>query len=427
MTSATFKEHYDCIVIGAGPGGCATAALVAEAGFQTLLVERESLPRFHVGESLMPEAYWCFERLGLLDKMRESTFIRKKSVQFVSHSGRESNPFFFEQHDPRENSTTWQVERAEFDKMLFDHAAECGADCRDETRVLDVLFDDDQANGVKLQTSNGDTLSIPCKVVVDATGLSALLANKMDLKQDDPDLRKIAVWSYFKNAAREPGPHGGATIILHTEHKDSWFWFIPLQDNITSIGVVGDRDYLLQGQRSPEEIFAAELNLCAAMQEKLVQAQSCDKYRVAREFSYTTSRQSGPGWVLVGDAFGFIDPIYSSGVYFALKSGELAADAITAGLKNNDLSAEQLGSWISGYGDGTQWIRKLVDAYYANPFSFGQFLKKHPQYTGALTDLLIGRIFHAEAGRIFDDLDPAIQDALKMDEKLHNPSDTSNH
>ena len=112
MTSPAFKDEYDCIVIGAGPGGCATAAMVAQAGYETLLIEREKLPRFHVGESLMPEAFWCFERLGILDKMRESDFIRKKSVQFVSHSGRESNPFFFEKHDPRENSTTWQVERA---------------------------------------------------------------------------------------------------------------------------------------------------------------------------------------------------------------------------------------------------------------------------------------------------------------------------
>ena len=411
MTSPAFKDEYDCIVIGAGPGGCATAAMVAQAGYETLLIEREKLPRFHVGESLMPEAFWCFERLGILDKMRESDFIRKKSVQFVSHSGRESNPFFFEKHDPRENSTTWQVERAEFDKLLYDNAAEHGAECRDETRVLDVLFEGDQANGVTLQTSDSKKHSTACKVVVDATGLSALLANKMGLKQDDPDLRKIAIWSYFENAKREAGPHGGATIILHTEKKDSWFWFIPLRNNITSIGVVGDRDYMLTGRGKPEEIFAEELELCSALQGRLDQATATEKYRVAREFSYTTSKQSGPGWVLIGDAFGFIDPIYSSGVYFALKSGLLASDAIVAGLQADDISGEQLGNWIAGYGEGTQWIRKLVAAYYVNPFSFGQFLKMHPQYTGDLTDLLIGRIFHEGAGRIFDDMDPAIKKA----------------
>ncbi|MFP6649905.1 MAG: tryptophan 7-halogenase, partial [Pirellulaceae bacterium] len=115
------SEHYDCVVIGGGPAGSATAALVAEAGYQTLLLERESVPRFHVGESLMPETYWCFERLGVLDKMKKSDYVQKASVQFVSSTGKESNPFFFEQHDPRKSSRTWQVERAEFDKMLFDN------------------------------------------------------------------------------------------------------------------------------------------------------------------------------------------------------------------------------------------------------------------------------------------------------------------
>jgi flavin-dependent dehydrogenase len=238
------------------------------------------------------------------------------------------------------------------------------------------------------------------------------LANKMALKQDDPDLRKIAIWSYFENAEREAGPHGGATIIMHTEKKDSWFWFIPLRNNITSIGVVGDREYMLEGRGKPEDIFAEELQLCSAMQRRLDKSTATDKYRVAREFSYTTSKQSGPGWVLVGDAFGFIDPIYSSGVYFAMKSGLLASDAIVAGLQVDDVSGKQLGSWIPEYSEGTQWIRKLVDAYYVHPFSFGQFLKMHPQYTGALTDLLIGRIFHDGAGRIFDDMDPAIQAAI---------------
>ena len=242
MISPSFKDEYDCIVIGAGPGGCATSAMVAQAGYDVLLIEREKLPRFHVGESLMPEAFWCFEQLGILDKMRESDFVRKKSVQFVSHSGKESNPFFFEKHDPRECSQTWQVERSAFDQMLFDNAAEKGACCRDKTRVTNVLFDDGRATGVELGLEDGSTQQVKAKVVVDATGLSAILANHLNLKQEYEHLKKIAVWTYFKNAEREPGPHGGATIILHTKLKDSWFWFIPLRDNITSVGVVGNRD-----------------------------------------------------------------------------------------------------------------------------------------------------------------------------------------
>ncbi|MBT6725073.1 MAG: FAD-dependent oxidoreductase [Planctomycetaceae bacterium] len=414
MPDAPINDSYDVVVMGGGPGGSAASALVAEAGYSVLLVEREAVPRFHVGESLMPESFWSFERLGVLDKMRNSNFVKKLSVQFVSHSGKESNPFFFEKHDPRECSQTWQVERSVFDQMLFDNAAEKGACCRDKTRVTNVLFDDGRATGVELGLEDGSTQQVKAKVVVDATGLSAILANHLNLKQEYEHLKKIAVWTYFKNAEREPGPHGGATIILHTKLKDSWFWFIPLRDNITSVGVVGNRDYMLDGRSTPENTFAEELELCGAMQRRLASAEQVEKHRIAREFSYKTSRQSGDGWVLVGDAFGFIDPIYSSGVYFALKSGELAADAIVEGLQNNDLSAAQLGKWISDYSSGTQWIHKLVEAYYTNEFSFGKFLQGHPHHIGHLTDLLIGRIFHDTAGDIFDEMEPAMAEAVKM-------------
>ena len=414
MPNAPINDSYDVVVMGGGPGGSAASALVAEAGYSVLLVEREAVPRFHVGESLMPESFWSFERLGVLDKMRNSNFVKKLSVQFVSHSGKESNPFFFEKHDPRECSQTWQVERSAFDQMLFDNAAEKGACCRYKTRVTNVLFDDGRATGVELGLEDGSTQQVKAKVVVDATGLSAILANHLNLKQEYEHLKKIAVWTYFKNAEREPGPHGGATIILHTKLKDSWFWFIPLRDNITSVGVVGNRDYMLDGRSTPENTFAEELELCGAMQRRLASAEQVEKHRIAREFSYKTSRQSGDGWVLVGDAFGFIDPIYSSGVYFALKSGELAADAIVEGLQNNDLSASQLGKWINDYSSGTQWIHKLVEAYYTNEFSFGKFLQGHPHHIGHLTDLLIGRIFHDTAGDIFDEMEPAMAEAVKM-------------
>ena len=406
------KEQYDCIIVGGGPAGSSAATIVSQAGFDTLLLEREAMPRYHIGESLMPEAFWCFERLGVLDQMRNSDYVRKVSVQFVSSTGKESQPFFFKQHDPRECSSTWQVERAEFDHMLFKNAAANGASCVDQARVMDVLMDGDRAVGVTVQTSEGTSKEVRAKVVVDATGLQAVIANRMGLRRDEEDLKKIAIWSYFENAEREPGEHGGATIILHTEKKDSWFWFIPLRNGITSVGVVGDRSYMLEDRGSPEQTFADELALCPAMQRRLALSTNIEKYRVAREFSYTTTQQSGDGWVLVGDAMGFIDPIYSSGVYFALQSGIMAADVVVTGLRNDDTSATQLASWVDEFKEGTQWIRKLVDVYYCNPFSMGKFLKMYPQYIGNITDLLIGRIFYDGAGAVFQHLDPAMQMAI---------------
>jgi flavin-dependent dehydrogenase len=407
------KDSYDCVVMGAGPGGSAAAALVAEAGYSTLLVEREKVPRFHVGESLMPETYWIFERLGVLEQMKSSDFVKKKSVQFVSSSDKESAPFFFDRHDPRECSQTWQVERDRFDKMLFDNAARLGADTYDETRVMEVHFEDDRATGITVRR-DGEPRRVNARVVIDATGQQALIANRLKLKVEDPQLQKLAVWSYFKGAARDEGDNAGATIILQTADKESWFWFIPLANGVTSIGTVGDRSYMLDGRGKPEEIFQAELKKCPAMQRRLEGAECISEHLVAREFSYTTAQRSGPGWVLVGDAYGFIDPIYSSGVYFALRTGELAADAIVDGLKRDDLSAAQLGRWTDDFDAGAKWIRKLVSAYYTDEFSFGRFLKQNMQHQGNLTDLLIGRVFYDGAGRIFDDMDPAIHEAVNM-------------
>ena len=398
------QNQYDCLVIGAGPAGCTAAALVSEAGFTTALVEREKLPRFHVGESLMPETYWTLERLGVLDRMKTCGFTEKHSVQFVTNKGHESDPFYFQDHDDRDCSKTWQVERAEFDKMLFDNAADKGADCFDETRVLDVTFEGDRANGVKLQLADGQRCEVSTRVIIDATGQQALIANKLGLRETIPELKKAAIWSYFKDAERLPGRDGGATVILHTKTKEAWFWYIPLKDNITSVGLVGDIDFVLKSRPSPGDAFCEELGNCEALARRLKPAEMVGDFRVAKEFSYTTQKHAGDGWVLVGDAFGFIDPIYSSGVFFALKTGELAADAVVEGLQANDLSATRLSSWADDFKTGARWIRELVDVYYDNDFSFGDFLRNHPEHRSNLTDLLIGRVFHEGAGEMFKDM-----------------------
>ncbi len=411
------KSEYDCIVLGGGPAGCTAAALVAEAGYSTLLLEREKVPRFHVGESLMPESYWTLQRLGVLEQMKRSEFVEKHSVQFISGNGKESQPFFFEEHDDHESSQTWQVERAEFDKMLFDNAAEKGAECHDETRVLDVVFDDGRAVAIKVQTKNGAHRELAANVIMDGTGQQCLIANKLGLKRVIPKLRKAAIWTYFENAERIPGNHGGATLIFQTCSEAAWFWYIPLSKGITSVGLVGDTDFVLRSRPTPEDAFCEELGNCAALAGRLEQAKMVNGYRVAKEFSYTTSQHAGPGWVLIGDAFGFIDPIYSSGVFFALKTGEMAADCVIAGLRDGDLSREALGAWTKSFEEGAQWISKLVDAYYEKRFSFGSFMKQFPMHRGNLTDLLIGRVFHEGAGTIFDDMEPAIAAAQEEGEK----------
>lgn len=408
------KSEYDVIAIGAGPAGASAAGITAGAGLSTLLIEREAMPRFHVGESLMPETYWPLQRLGVIDRVREMGFQTKESVQFVTGSGKESEPFYFREHDARESSTTWQVERGDFDKLLFDRASELGADCFDRTRLLDVNFEGERATGVRVRDAEGTEREIKSKVVVDGTGQQSMLANKLGLKVVNPRLKKAAIWGYYKDAVRDPGDNAGATIILQTSTRDCWFWFIPQSRGITSVGCVGDNDFLLKGRGTPEEVFQEELERCPGLLPRLGGANRVGELRVAKEFSYSTTKHAGPGWVLVGDAFGFIDPVYSSGVYFALETGVRAGDAIVEGFARDDLSAEQLACWTEDFKAGMGRVRELVHAFYSRDFSFGRFMKMYPQHRGNLTDLLIGRVFDEKTGRIFEDMIPELEKASAM-------------
>jgi flavin-dependent dehydrogenase len=420
----SLHPEYDCIVVGGGPSGSTVATLVAEAGFKTLLLERDAEPRRKVGESLMPETYWVFQRLGVLDAMKEGPFVQKVGVQFVSSSGRESSPFLFTRHDPHECSRTWHVERAKFDQFLLDNAAAKGVEVHRGARVLDVVFEGERAVGVRLANvgnSNGDGTAststyrvsaefseiIRAPVIVDATGQAGLLGARFKLRQPNPKFRKAAVWGHFRGSRRDVIDNGVMTVCFRTLSNRSWFWHIPLSNDVVSIGVVGDADYFFQpGRGTPDDIFAAEVAECPAMAQRLAGTEKVAGLDVVKEYSYMTGKSSGDGWVLVGDSWGFIDPIYSSGVWFALKSGQLAADAIIEGLRAGDTSGARLGKWVPDFARGTTWVRKLAEAWYCGQFRVGKFIREYPHHVGPMTDILIGRIFHPEAGRIFDDLDP---------------------
>jgi flavin-dependent dehydrogenase len=421
------STKYDCIVVGGGPSGSTTAALVADAGFKVLLLERDAEPRRKVGESLMPETYWVFKRLGVLEGMKQGPFVQKVGVQFVSSSGRESSPFLFTRHDPHECSRTWHVERAKFDQFLLDNAAAKGVEIHRGARVLEVVFEGERAIGVRLAkgekkdgevavatgtngTSPPSNDLIRAPVTVDATGQAGLLGARFKLREPNDKFRKAAIWGHFRGSRRDVIDNGVMTVCFRTLSNRSWFWHIPLSDDIVSIGVVSDADYFFRpGGGTPEELFAAEVADCPAMAKRLEGTERVAGLDVVKEYSYATSRSSGDGWVLVGDSWGFIDPIYSSGVWFALKSGQLAADSIIEGLRNDDTSGEQLGKWVPDFARGTGWVRKLAEAWYCGQFRVSKFIREYPHHVGPMTDILIGRIFHPEAGRIFDDLDPWLE------------------
>ena len=392
----------DVIVIGGGPAGSTVAALVAATGRQVRLFERAQFPRFAIGESLMPATYWTFRRLGVLDQLKASAFPRKHSVQFFGPSGRGSTPFYFADTNPHESAITWQVLRGPFDAMLLDNARAQGVQVHQGARVLNALWEGERATGVRAKLANGQTRDFAAQVVVDATGQSALLGRKLKLTQPEPALKKASIYTHYRGGRRDEGIDEGATLILHTANRDSWFWYIPLSDDVVSVGLVGAISYLLQGRSTDAQtIFNQELAQCRPLQERLQRAEPLFPVKTTKDFSYRARRMAGEGWVLVGDAFCFLDPMYSSGVYLALKSGEMAADAIAGAFAQGDFSAAQLGGFGPELVRGMEAVRKMVYAFYAQDFSFAEFLKRHPECKQGVIDVLSGNLFSDRVEPIF--------------------------
>ena len=405
MDTAIASET-DVVVIGGGPAGSTASTLLAQQGLRVQLFERERFPRFHIGESLIPETYWVLERLNMLPKMQRSRFVKKYSVQFVNAAGKLSAPFYFWDNKPHECSQTWQVVRSEFDKMMLENAREHGVQAHEGIRVVDVLFENPstslgtdptslgtgRAVGVTIQFDGGARRDVRAKVVVDASGQNGLLQNRFRLRVWDPILNKGAIWTYWKGAYRDTGRDEGATMVLQTSTKKGWFWYIPLHDDLVSVGVVAPFDYLFKNRGDREQTYNEEVERCTAVKDRVAKATRATGYFATKDYSYRSKQVAGDGWVLIGDAFGFLDPLYSSGVLLALRSGEMAADAIVEGLAKGDVSAAQLGKWGPAFNVGMDRMRRLVCEYY-DGFSFGRFVHKYPELTGTVTDLLIGDLF----------------------------------
>jgi flavin-dependent dehydrogenase len=396
-------SNFDAIVIGGGPAGSTCASILAREGCKVILFEKEEFPRHHIGESLMTDTYWTFQRMGFLEKLKSSAFTQKYSVQFANVAGKESHPFYFFEAVHNESAVTWQVTRAVFDKMLIEHAADQGAVVHQGVAVKQVLFEGNRAVGVEVRMKDGSSQTYYAKVIVDATGQSAILSNKFRWRVRDPKLKKAVLYSYYKGAHREKDLNGGATLVLRTPAgSGGWFWYIPLEDDITSVGIVANPDYLLKGRgQDLAKIYEEEIQKTEACRRRVAVGKRVDKIYSILDYSYRSKRNAGNGFIIIGDAYGFLDPIYSSGVLLALKMAELAADAIHDAFRHDDFSAERLGQFQEKLDRGIESMRKLVYAFYNDGFSFAQFLRKYPEHRVSIINLLIGDVFKEGVDEVY--------------------------
>jgi len=407
------NSHYDTLVIGAGPSGSSAAAILAEHGLRVLVLEREKFPRYHIGESLLPFNHYPLRRLGLLEKMRQSAFVQKHSVQFVSTSGKASQPFYFATRYSAEVAQTWQVLRSEFDLMLMDNARAKGAEVREEVTVRGLIQEAGRTLGVIAETASGQRFECTAPMTLDCSGREAIAAVNNNWRVRDPKLNKVAVWTYYRGAKRDPGLDAGATTVAYVPEK-GWFWYIPQHEDMISVGVVAEGKYLTRdGVKEPKDIFHREVEQNAWIKEHLAEGTPAAPYRLTSEYSFRSRYCAADGLLLAGDSFGFLDPVFSSGVMFALKSGVLAADSIRDAFQAGDFTAERFSAYSQTMREGLENMRKLVYAFYDPNFSFRTLTNRDPALAGDITDCLSG-----DVNKDFSRLYAAVSEYAEVPEPL---------
>jgi FADH2-dependent halogenase len=317
-------ENYDVAIIGGGPAGSTAATLLSKAGRRVIVLEREKFPRFHIGESLLPFSMQTFTRLGLQEKLR-ANFVEKFGGEIAEAGGEKAAKFYFKDGFASRTDRSYQVTRSKFDKMLLDHAGESGAEICEETSVDDVAFDD---GGVTLLLRRDALPSekIRACYLIDASGRNSVIGNKFKLKKNYQHLQKLSLFAHYEGMEREAGIDGTLTRMVRT--LDSWFWIIPLENNRTSIGIVLEAADFKKSGLSAEEFFERAIAEQPLVRNRIGGGRRVSQVYTAADFSYRNGKLTGDRWLLAGDAAGFIDPVFSSGVFLAVLAGEQAADVL---------------------------------------------------------------------------------------------------
>jgi geranylgeranyl reductase family protein len=382
-------QPYDVAIIGGGPAGSTAAILLAKAGRRVIVFEREKFPRFHIGESLLPASMRTFDRLGVQEKLR-ANFMEKFGGEMSSSCSEEGVRFYFEDGYGSQVDRSYQVTRADFDKVLLDHAAENGAEVCEETSAQSVVFADDVA--LNVQHKDGTARDIRARYLIDASGRNSFVGAMFKLRKNYEQLHKFSLFAHYTGVERPEGRDG--TLTRMVRGADRWFWIIPLTPERTSIGVVTDTSNFREAKQDPQKFFEEALAEQPNIAETMRDAQRVSQVYSATDFSYRNTKLAGDRWMLAGDAAGFIDPVFSSGVFLAIMSGEMCADLLDQALTNPKRTPRLFARYERRFNYAMDVYVHFVNAWYKKEF-IEVFL--HPQdvlqIPPAVNAMLGGNVF----------------------------------
>jgi flavin-dependent dehydrogenase len=408
------RETFDVVVVGGGPGGSICATRLAQGGQKVLLLEKAEFPRFHLGESLLPQSLPVLEAIGVLDQI-EASFIQKYGARFHDDALGRKDRFSFDGAWRNERDHSFEVERSKFDKVLLDHAAAQGVDVRQPWSVTGAVREGERVLGVLAKAPDGTDARFDAKYVVDASGRDALFAHAARSTEKIVELDQTAIFAHYEGVKRPEGKLAGdIDIVIFRESptaRPNWFWMIPFKDGTTSVGAVVSRSWIKshRAKLDPDAVAKHGDEVTALFRAAVEESRSATELlagskmiwprcQSAADFSYRVRELTGEGWLAVGDAGGFIDPLFSTGAHIAMCGGKAAADTLLELLALPDAArsadeAKKLKAWEAMVRHGAETFILAVQAFYAGPLMEAIFAEnKHNALRRSITSLLAGDV-----------------------------------